>query len=216
MCRNCSSRTGPEIAVVLDANGNTARLTEPGRIVVYRKTGCSWDAIREIPFFLDMAKGLRETREKMGELLVFLGPCKLFVAKAAGGALFYELEKAGCSIWEIAGQPNEFLDTLVEDEEKEKAASLLRAAGGIPAPTEVAPGKFTVSIRDVQGKTPLISSKQILQAFIGEGKFTELEVICDHVPPWIEMEAARLGYAMETGRLGENKVRVLLVNAGGG
>jgi hypothetical protein len=143
-----------------------------------------------------MAKGLRETREKMGELLVFLGPCKLFVAKAAGGALFYELEKAGCSIWEIAGQPNEFLDTLVEDEEKEKAASLLRAAGGIPAPTEVAPGKFTVS-SGRSGKDTLISSKQILQAFIGEGKFTELEVICEHVPPWIEMEAARLGYAME-------------------
>ncbi|KUK63654.1 Fe-only nitrogenase accessory AnfO family protein [Methanoculleus sp.] len=209
MCKRCEDHGSVgEVAVLLDADGFSGRFSEPGKIVVYRKCGPSFTAEREMEFALDPDEGLAELRSRMDELLQFLGPCRIFVAKSASGAVYFELEKAGCSVWEVSGRPDEFLDSVLKGEEEAESAAA--PAVEIPVPVEVSPGNYFISIKEVQGKAPFVSSKQVLQEFICRAGFDALEVVCDHVPPWIEMEAERRGYAMETEPHGKNEVHVRL------
>ena len=216
MCQKRMDRTGPEIAAILGSDGCSSTLSEPGTVVVFSKKGCSFEPVREMAFALDPDKGLKELRAKMAELIKFLNGCKIFVARSASGALYFELEKAGFSVWEIAGKPEDFLAIVLDDEEKERVAAQMPSLTGIPAPAERSPGSFFISIKEIQGQSPAISSKQVLQQFIREGKFRELEIICDHVPPWIEMDAECRGYSLRSEKLGPNECRVQLTRTSSG
>jgi Fe-only nitrogenase accessory protein AnfO len=207
---------GPEIAAILDKDGCSSTLSEPGMVVVYQRQGCVFEPVREMAFALDRDKGLKKLREKMAEFIQFLDGCTIFVARSASGALYFELEKAGFSIWEISGKPSDFLAIILEDEEKERVAAQVVGVTGIPAPAERAPGSFFLSIKEIQGRSPAISSKQVLQQFIREGQFRELEIICDHIPLWIEMDAECRGFSLRSEKLGPNECSVRLTKTSGG
>lgn len=210
--------TAHEIATMLGADGLNTPLGEPGIVVIYCRRLGVWKRDREITFAPDQSEGLREMRKKMADLIQFLQECRIFVAQSASGALFFELEKARCHVWEIAGSPADYLNYVWEEEEKERAQEAESApVSGIPTPVELIPGHFRISIRDIQVKTPEITSKQVLQQFIRQGEFSSLEIICDHVPPWIEIEADRRGFLIEREQIGKNEVRAKLTKdlAGG-
>lgn len=200
-----------EIAVMTGNDGMTVALNEPGTVIVFRRDRGTWQRDRTLLFALEEEQGLLGLRRKMAELVAFLGRCRTFVAASASGAAFFELEKARCQVWEITGAPAGFIDTVWREVKAEEEASAAPAAGAnIPAPSETSPGKFTISIKDIQGKRPEVSSKQVLQQFIRRGAFTELAITCDHIPPWIEVEAERLGISVETGYGTPHEVLVVL------
>lgn len=205
-----------ELAAFIGGDGRTVPLNEPGVITVFRRERGTWVKTREISFALDLAHGLRELRQDVSGFLAFLGNCRVLVVKSASGALYFELEKARCSVWEITGAPAEFLDEVWRDEKEGQAAEPLPAGADVPAPLELSPGKFYLSIKEIQGKRPEMSSKQVLQQFVQQGQFAELEIICDHVPPWIEMEADRRGYELASERVGRNELKVLIRKPAGG
>lgn len=206
-----------EIAVMTGSDGRTIPLSEPGTVVVYRRERGTWMAERRLPFALETEGGLAGLRTRTGELVGFLGECRTLVAQSASGALFFGLEKAGCRVYEIAGSPSEFLNTVWQDAKEElEAKAPLPAGADIPAPLEIAPGKFYLSIREIQGKRPEVSSKQVLRPFVQHGAFFELEIICDHVPPWLEVDAERLGYDLTSEQTGIHDVKVLVRKPAGG
>ncbi|ADN35033.1 Nitrogenase iron-iron accessory protein AnfO [Methanolacinia petrolearia DSM 11571] len=207
-CEACEGNK-TEVAVILGSEGTTGILSEPGTVRVYeRGDDCSWQPIRETGFEMK-GESLQEIRLKISGLMDFLGDCRIFVARAASGAVFFELQKAGFSIWEIEGRPAEFLDDVVEEEEAEEKAGK-STVFEIPAPLEISPNNYTISIKDVQGKIPGISSKKILQHFVRTGDFERLEVICDHVPPWIELDAVMSGLDCESEKTGPGEYLVVL------
>jgi Fe-only nitrogenase accessory protein AnfO len=203
-----------DIAVITGENGRTVPLTGPGTVVIFRRIHGMWQCERKFQFSLEPEKGLEGLRRKVAELGTFLGECRIFVAKSAGGAVYFELEKARCHVWEIAGKPEEFLDSVCleveENEERDVCTPPVTADYGILVPLETAPGKFTLSITDIQRKRSGVSSKQVLQQFIRSGKFSELEILCEHIPPWIGVEAEFLGIRIESGHRTSHEVRVLL------
>jgi Fe-only nitrogenase accessory protein AnfO len=206
-----------EIAAIVGPDDGTVPLSEPGTVVVYRRVRGNWEKDREMAFGIEPARGLRDLRNRVEELKRLLRDCRVFVAKSASGALFFELEKARFSVWEIAGTPAEFLDSVWRDEKAEQTAACLPPDAGIPSPTETSPGHFTISIKEIQGKRPEVSSKQVLQDFVRKGAFEQLEVTCDHLPPWIEVDATRCGYEIGTEQIGKNEIKVRLTkNARGG
>lgn len=198
-----------EIAVMLGSDGMTTTLTEPGEVVIFSQTIGEWEAVKRLPFGLDTREGLVGTRKKMAELISFLGDCRIFVARAASGAIFFELEKTGCGVWEIEGSPADFLESVWIEEEMQQEA-IPSGVVDIPVPVEISSGQYYLSIREYQGQRPEVSSKTILQKFIRAGKYTTLEVICDHVPPWIALESSCCGFSMESNRLGPGEVKLVL------
>lgn len=207
-----------EIAVLLGGDGRTVPLGEPGTMVVFRRERRLWQKSREQEIALEPSAGLSGMRKTAATLVGFLGNCRTIVATSASGALFFELEKARCSVWEIAGTPGEFLDQVWRDEQEgqARAEAPLPPDLPIPAPVEIAPGKFFISIKEIQGKRPELSSKQVLRPFVRQGGFTELEILCDHVPPWIDADAAQQGYLLTSERTAMNEVKVLLRNPASG
>ena len=196
-----------EIAAITGTDGRTIPLGDAGTAVVFRRTGDSWQNDRTLEFSPGEDCSLAGLRRNMAELVAFLKDCRTVVVQSAGGALFYELEKARCSVWEIAGSPQEFLDCVWREENAEHEQSpdmqVFGPAVLPPAPREVAPGRFVISITEIQKKRPEMSSKQVLRDFIRRGAFTEIEIECDHVPPWIEAEAVCRGLSLDITDAGE-------------
>ncbi len=97
-----------EVAVFLGADGTSVSLDEPGSVAIFRRALGSWEKNREKGFSLGQVSGMRELRLKMGEILQFMDGCRIFVARSASGVPYFELEKAGCTVWEYSGRPAEF------------------------------------------------------------------------------------------------------------
>jgi len=199
-----------EIAVILGDDGTTGKLGEPGTLAVFGRNAGTWSRVRVMAVVLDPSQGLKGLRAAAAGITAFLRDCRIVVTRSASGALYFELEKAGCSLWEIPGAPEKFLDQVWADEEKAKVPPGKPTAAGIPKPIEKTPGNFFISIKEVQGKRPDISSKQVLQQFIQSGGFLVLDIVCSHVPPWIEVEAERRGYTLETEQIDRDSVKVRL------
>ncbi len=109
-----------EIAVFLGADGSSVSLDEPGNVAIFRRALGSWEKNREKGFSLGQVNGMRELRLKMGEILQFMDGCRIFIARSASGVPYFELEKAGCTVWEYTGKPADFLEHVWEQEEKEQ------------------------------------------------------------------------------------------------
>lgn len=177
-----------EIAVWLNENGATTTLDTAGKIVVYRKRRGNWQACRDKMIRPPSTGGMSGLRRLMNDILEVMGNCKIFVAQKVTGIPYFELEKSRCSVWEMPGKPEDFLDDVLSCEEKEAATEQKSAAVTVPVPVEIGAGRYRVSIREIQENGGGITSKQVLQPFLRRGKFFELEVICSHVPPWLEAE----------------------------
>ncbi len=198
-----------DIAVFVDKNGSATSLNESGKLIVFRKKMGKWNAIREKDFSLANTSEMKELRRKMGEALFFLQGCKTIVGSSIVGIPYFELEKSNFSIWEYEGKALEILDYVLEREEE--AEGQKAADGEIKvqtAPAEYAPGYFRISLKEIQEGGTGITSKQALLPFLRKGRFYLLEVLCSHIPPWLEAELTINNLACEFEKTGEGDVKI--------
>jgi len=144
----------------------------------------------------------------MAEVIEFLGTCNVFVARAIVGVPYYELEKAGCSVWEFDGEPLDFLNYIQEKEEEAKLEEVEPMV--IPVPEELANGYYRISIKQIQEIESGITSKQVLLPFLRQGNYYQLEVICSHIPPWLETETLTGNLVCESEKIAPGEVRLVV------
>lgn len=187
-----------EIAVFIGDNGTTASLEEPGKVVTYRRQQGKWEQRGLSPFALDRTSGMAGVRQQLSRLIQSLGSCRIFAARTVSGLLYKELEQAGFSIWEFGGRPVEFLEYILAQEELDSRQKQVPAPAVSPAVVETSPGCYRVSLTDIQQNGSTLTSKQVLQPLLGR-PFYQLEVLCSHIPPWLEAEqlGGRLEYKAE-------------------
>jgi len=197
-----------EIAVRVGQNGNTTTLYEQGSIAVYQKQLNGWVTKREHVFKLSPQQELPELRKSMKELMLFLGSCKIFVVSSITGVPYLELEKAGFAVWEAEGKPGELLDEVLE---KEMEVALAKTQIlFIPEPIDMGNGFYRISLCDVQKSGNGATSKQVLQPFLRNRRFYQLEVLCNHIPPWLEAEAQSGRLKCITEKIETGELRVLI------
>lgn len=199
-----------EIAVFLKEDGKTISIYDPGKIVVYGKTQGKWAILREQDLCIDKSQGLAELRQKVSEVITFLNECKTFVAISVVGVPYYELIKAGCSVWEFEGAPEEFLDYILEQEEEALTQSSGQTSFNKFSPIETGNGCYEISLKEVQADNTGITSKQVLLPFLRKGAFYSLEVVCSHVPPWLEVEFISGNYNGDIEKVGNEEIRILI------
>lgn len=200
-----------DVAVFVDDDGITASLSQPGKIVIYQRYQGAWRILREKPFCLNLGQGLRMMRTQMAELLAFLDGCKIFLGQSVTGVPYFELEKADISVWEFAGKPLDFLEYILAAEEKAQMQQANeREIYQIPVPKETAHGYYQISIKDIQENNGAVTSKQVLLPFIRQGSFYALEVVCNHIPPWLEGELAIGKLASRIEKVSNNEMRVTI------
>lgn len=200
-----------DIAVLVNAGGVAASLYEPSNITVYRKADGGWQILREQPFVLEPTEELAVMRKSMAEVIAFMGSCNIFVAAAVSGMPSIELEKAGIHIGKFVGAPEQFLDYILLKEAEAEAALAKEEAKQveIPVPIEVEPGKYRISIKEIQGVEGGGGSKQAVLPFLQRGEFSSLELIGRHVPRWLEREFKQ-GQWNSTVTENADEVRVLI------
>jgi hypothetical protein len=76
---------------------------------------------------------------------------------------------------------------------------------------EAAAGCYRISIKDIQEKDLGVSSKQVLLPFLREGGFYSLEVICNHVPPWLEAMLINGTFTGNVVKVAENEMAVTIM-----
>lgn len=177
-----------DIAVCIGEDGVTSSLYEGSKLVIYQKQQGSWEVGRETVMTLDQKGGMGGLRRQMAEIGLFLDQCKIFVGRAIVGMPYFELEKMECSIWEFEGEPLTFLDYVLSKEEEKLAESQLLVPQAVPVPIEKENGEYYISIKDIQEMGSGITSKQVLMSFLRQGNFYSLEVLCNHIPPWLEAD----------------------------
>lgn len=199
-----------DIAVYVDDMGNTAPINSNGKVVVYRRNADNWNVTKELKVTFDKSKGVKELRKKMDEIIVFLEGCKIFLAHTVMGIAYFSLEKAGFSIWEYEGEPLDFLNYILEKEEVTENELPVTTQGVIPLPKFLGNGMYSVSIKEIQESNSNITSKNVLLPFLRKEKFYSLEVICNHVPLWLESEMLNLNYKFNTQKINASEFIVLI------
>ncbi|MFZ5648635.1 MAG: Fe-only nitrogenase accessory AnfO family protein [Bacillota bacterium] len=197
-----------EIAVHVGESGETASLQQKGKIRVYRKCRGKWDVSREKDFYMEKDLGIKDLRGKVGEIPEFLSECKVLVALNVVGIPYFELEKYGVSIWEFEGSPHQFLDYILEKEEEDRQSR--ERTNVNPFPVEISSGCYSVSIKEIQEKNTGFTSKQALLPFLRKGGFFSLEVICNHIPPWLETELVSRMFSWEVRTSGLNEITLTI------
>jgi len=181
-----------EIAVLVGPNGETTLMQEANQIQVYQSSCKIWEMCRSMPFSLESTQGLPGMREYMKNVLEFLGECRTLVGLSVTGLLFFELEKAGFTIWEIAGSPLHVIDSILTAEANAKTelnfSNEINISVPRPEPEMISPGCYSISLKDIQNCNGMVTSKQILFPLLKNMDFRSLEIICTHVPPWLEQQ----------------------------
>lgn len=198
-----------KIAVYLGETGECTSLQDKGRVVIYEKSQGQWEIIQEVQFSWEKGGGnLKEMRQKIEEMIKALGDCRIFAALSVNGVPYHALEKAGFQVWECEGRPQEFLDDILAQEEEARLALAEEGAEEVPAPLDLGNGFYTISLKEIQQKNSQFTSKQVLLPFLRQGQFYSLEIICTHLPKWLELEmlGEKFTSQVEQLKLGELKV----------
>jgi len=200
------------IAVYVNDSGVTSSITSKGSIRIYAKADITWKITDEIPCGIDFTSGLAQVRRNITEIIIKLTDCKVFVAAEIYGQLYYILEANHFNSYEAAGEPELFLDSILENElsETQNASSALSDA----APASIEPeatdqcGIYTIHLKKVLALNPELSSKKVLKPFLQEKKFEVLEVLCDHEPRWFETDLKAMGLSSTAHKTAENEYRI--------
>ena len=199
-----------EIAVLVDQNGITAPIQESCTIQVYKQSCNTWEMRRSMPFCLQSAQGLNAMRNYMQKVIAFLGECRTFAGLSVIGLPFFELEKAGFTIWEMSDSALSVLDGILEAEAEATPPPQLNIVMPRPEPREISPGYYSISLKEIQNCNGMVTSKQLLFPLLANKQFQNLEIICTHTPPWLEVKI--LGGEIEgtIEKLSLNETRVII------
>ncbi|KYZ78073.1 hypothetical protein AXX12_00565 [Anaerosporomusa subterranea] len=198
------------IAIHVGPTGETTSLNQPGKLLLFQKKRDTWHVGSERSFALNQDKGLREMRKQMAELLASLEECKVIVAGSITGVPYYELERAGFSIWEFDGKPADFLDYVLDKEEEADKEAAVSEVVRLPVPEELGNGVFRISIKQIQELDTGLTSKQALMPLLRRTGWYRIEVLCNHIPPWLEAEVMAGSMVCETKKTSPGDVLLTL------
>jgi len=197
------------IAVYVNEQGVTALLGEKGVVRIYDKVGHDWQVIREYPFEMEQNQSLSGIRRYLQEMVQKLEGCKVFVAKAVAGQLYYLLEAHGFESFEAEGVPETFLNSVHEAVQQEKKSNAEKK----PSPEEYfntteEVGVYVVNLKKVLNLDCSLTSKKLLLPFFRKKEFNRVEVFCDHVPRWFETDLPPLQLHSTIVKLNDNEYSV--------
>lgn len=179
-----------EIAVLVNEKKTTSGFDKNGTILVYGKENCNWKIRRQMEYRIDDLTNAFALHQKIKEICNWLDTCKIMVVDRVRGVHYIAFEEFQISMLQIKGIPEQFLDDIRECVNHQRSASEVSMEH--KAIYESQPGKYYTDLRDVMNGKTSYNSKQILLPFLKNESFHVLEILCDHVPKWLEKEQNEL------------------------
>lgn len=200
-----------KIAVLLDESGKTISFDKEGFLRIFEKDRNEWIIEKEFPVYIDKTKGIKFIREQIEATAALLDTCKVIVAQKVTGLPYTVLDMKGFNIWEWEGKPENFLEFVLESEEKDISSAYSEELDVIPQPQKINDeGSYFINLKKAQQVKGNFTSKQILLPFLKNNTFYQLDVICSHIPHWFEREFDRIGLEKEIQNLEGNEYKVTI------
>lgn len=200
------------IAVVTGYDNETTTFECEAMIKVFSKKKEEWHVVQEIPFESKPPAGIDEVRETVEEAIKQIKDCRIIVLKKVSGVVYHILESMAFNIWEVDGQPQEWLDELLEQIIKEQKEEAEKKGKGNESNyfVRLGEGHFLIDLKEIQEADRNISSKQLLLPILKGEKLRQLDILCTHIPPWMACEVKQYGYTMKMQLLRAGNYKVTL------
>lgn len=205
-----------KIAVYVNQYGITSTIAEAGFVSIYTKENNNWSITDTFPISVDFTLGIAKVRQEIAEIIKKLIDCKIFVATEVSGQLYYILEANGFNSYEATGEPEHFLNSIIENETIVSPSTSNHIQEEItsitPELTEFC-GVYLINLKKALALNPTLSSKKILKPFLQERNYEVLEVLCDHIPRWFDTDFKVMGLTSTTLKLSEKEYKIsIMVN----
>lgn len=202
-----------KIAVFTDKKGETTTFNNEGYLKVFSKVNGKWCILRELKILPgDMTK-ISEVRSKITSIANEINDCSIVVGKRISGIVYNIFSSANIIVWECEGRPEGFLDYIFDEEEKKKNEKPIKDEIGAVIEDhikKIEEGYYYISLSNIQTINERITSKQVLIPFLERGGFEKVEIMCSHIPPWIESKTTRYGLKMSIQDVCTNEIKITL------
>ncbi|KPF94289.1 Fe-only nitrogenase accessory protein AnfO [Rhodopseudomonas sp. AAP120] len=193
-----------KIAAYVDAEGEIARVSDKGAILLFELSGEVWKVRKTIRFGLRPDDGLAEIHASLAAMVPELEDCRLFLSRSVRGVVNSLLQEMGIQTWQSHGPLFTQLETIArkENERAQQAAKDARAERRRTRRRrhhldgsdldDIRPvlvgdehsGHFRLDLVRLLQDDPWLNSWDILIPFLAGTPFRQLDLVCDHIPRW--------------------------------
>lgn len=199
-----------DIAVVMDEQGRTATFGDDTTIRIYSREDNGWKVKCEMNYQISRQKTPAGIRNGLREVGAWLGECRLMIAKEISGVYYTFFEGLLFNIWEMDGNPEEYLDYVYHSELQEQKKETVQKKP--VTPELIREGCYFIDLKEIMSDKNLLTSKQVLLPFFKEGNFRQLIIDCDHIPRWFENELPDMNLRAEAQKFRDG-LKVTVFNA---
>ncbi|MEQ8197787.1 MAG: Fe-only nitrogenase accessory AnfO family protein [Clostridiaceae bacterium] len=199
------------IAVFMDNRGITTSFDNKGIIKIFSNEFERWEVIKEFKVEEPNLYRLSEVRARFEKISSYLEDCDIIVGQKISGIAYNVFSTNNLVVWECDGRPENFLDFIVMEEEKciERNNSKKTEADIIKEHIiRVSDRAYRINLKEIQSKFETISSKKVVIPFLENWDYTEAEIICSHIPPWLEGKINTLCLRMNTEQAASNEYKL--------
>ncbi len=196
-----------QIIVTVDGNGRLSPFLEAEQFVLYRKTGGEWvqsDIISAGTPTLQAGS----IRSLVSELLTRFADCRIILSGEVKGIAYQVLNRHGYHIFESDGIDG--FDGIVLEIEAAQAEARDNDSVRLEPHSPNNDGQYFLNLIELQRIHPEISSKKALRPFMEDRVFLEMELVCQHLPPWMADVMAKRGLCCRMESLGDHECRAVI------
>ncbi|EKQ52348.1 MULTISPECIES: Fe-only nitrogenase accessory AnfO family protein [unclassified Clostridium] len=196
-----------EIAVFLEEKDIISSFEEAKYVKIFTKDKFVWKVKKVILINRTSGKkGINEIRKEYQNILPEMDDCKILVVTKAFGIPYSVFYMEDFSIWELEGNPYDFLDEIVakELEEEENANKPVELA------KKIKDGYYLVDLQELELTNPEISSKNAIIPYLEKEEVKKIEVLCCHVPPWIVERKDKYNIKLDIIEIKRNDYKVII------
>jgi TusA-related sulfurtransferase len=156
------------------------------------ETEAKWKTISKSDFKKIIPSNPALTRKNTEALLPLIDGCDILAGGTLVGIPFSVFDRSRFHIFEIGAINDEIFDGIIEELRDADAAAaakekIIREAKPVETST---PGVYFLDLIALQKECPEVTSKKAMMDFLKDTPFLELQLVCKHIPPWIENNGA--------------------------
>jgi Fe-only nitrogenase accessory protein AnfO len=205
--KNMRSDIMNEIAVFVDERNEISSFIEAKCVKIFEQKEDLWQVKKEKLVEISInGKGIREIRKDYLDLIKEMDDCKIVIVNKAFGIPYSVFYAEDFSVWELEGNPWNFLDEIIikEKEEEERVENQEEIA------KKIGEGYFLIDLMELEILNPEITSKKAIIPYLEKEEVKKIQIRCCHVPPWLEKEEHKGQITLKVDEIKRNDYRVTI------
>lgn len=196
-----------EIAVFLGEKDIISSFEEAKYIKIFSKDKYMWKAKKVILINrTSERKGINEIRKEYQNLIPEMDGCKIVVVKKAFGIPYSVFYMEDYSIWELEGNPYDYLDEIIAKELEEEK----NAEKEVEVAKKIDEGYYLVDLQELELTNPEISSKKAIIPYLEREEVKKIQILCCHVPPWLVDRKDKYNITLDIHEIKRNDYKVII------